>query len=101
MAELPQFAPPLCPGNSIEPLRLGGVKTPSLREFLSCSRTLACSSGVRYGLMSFSVNDCRANGGGIVGIGCVGDVTSPGTSVCGTDFSSIGQIGLPVTRSST
>ena len=34
--------------------------------------------------MSFSVNDCRANGGGSVGIGCVGEVFSPGTSLCGT-----------------
>ena len=34
-AELPQFAPPLCPGNSIEPFMLGGVNNPSLREFAS------------------------------------------------------------------
>jgi hypothetical protein len=46
-AELPQFAPPLCPGSSIEPFMLGGVNTPSLREFFSNSRTLACSSAVR------------------------------------------------------
>ena len=51
--------------------------------------------------MSFSVNDCRANGGGAVGNGCVGDVHSPGTSVCGTGRSSIGKNGVPVTRSNT
>ena len=31
-AELPQFAPPLWPGIWIEPLMLGGVNSPSLRE---------------------------------------------------------------------
>src|SRR5262249_22267765 len=101
IAELPQFAPPLCPGSSTVPFRLGGVKTPSLREFLSCARTAACSSAVRYGLMSFSVNDCRAKGGDAEGIGCVGDVHSPDTSVCGTGFSSMGQSGAPVARSRT
>ena len=34
--------------------------------------------------MSFSVNDWRANGGGAVGNGCVGQLFSPGTSLCGT-----------------
>ena len=51
--------------------------------------------------MSFSVNDWRANGGGVVGKGCVGDDCSPGMSDCGTGRSSIGQIGAPVTRSNT
>ena len=43
----------------------------------------------------------RSNGAGFVGNGCVGDVHSPGTPFWGTGRSSIGQIGLPVTRSNT
>ena len=35
------------------------------------------------------------------GIGCVRDVRSPGTSLCGTGFSMIGHTGFPVTRSKT
>ena len=35
------------------------------------------------------------------GCGCVGEYHSPGTSPFGTGFSSIGQIGSPVTRSNT
>ena len=35
-----------------------------------------------------------ANGGGLVGNGCVGDVSSPGTSLGGTGRSSIGQTGF-------
>jgi len=37
----------------------------------------------------------------LVTCGWVGDVFSPGTSDCGTGRSGIGQIGTPVTRSST
>jgi hypothetical protein len=37
----------------------------------------------------------------LVGCGCVGEVFSPGTSDWGTGFSSIGQTGSPVARSST
>ena len=51
--------------------------------------------------MSFSVNDWRANGGGAVGNGCVGQLFSPGTSLCGTGRSSIGQSGAPVIRLNT
>ena len=47
------------------------------------------------------MNFSRENGAGRVGKGCVGDDCSPGTSLCGTGRSSIGQIGLPVTRSNT
>ena len=53
------------------------------------------------GLRSFSVNYWRANGGGAVGNGCVGDVTLAGMSDFGTGRSSIGHSGLPVTRSKT
>ena len=52
--------------------------------------------------MSSAVNFCRAKGGGAVGKGCVGQTSSPGTSVrVGTGRSSIGQIGSPVTRLKT
>ena len=40
-----------------------------------------------------SFTNGRPYAGGLVGNGCVGDVFSPGTSDCGTGFSSIGQIG--------
>src|SRR5712671_1191395 len=99
--ELPQFAPPLLPGICMVPLRLGGVNKPSLCQVCSISLTLALSSSVKYGLMSFSVNDCRANAGGLVGNGCVGQDSSPGTSDFGTGRSSIGHNGLPVSRSNT
>src|SRR5690242_15054016 len=93
----PQFAPPLWPGNEIVPRKLGGVYKPSLREFLSNSRILACSASVAKGLMSFSVKLSRANGGGLLGKGCVGELNSPGTSDCGTGRSSTGHRGSPVT----
>src|SRR5260370_35372526 len=83
-AELPQLAPPLWPGISIVPRRLGGVNTPSLRELFSNSRNDACSSDVRNGLMSFSVNVCRANRGGIVGLGWVGARWWPPAAGSGT-----------------
>jgi hypothetical protein len=85
----------------MEPRKLGGVNNPSLREFINSSRMAARSASVARGLMSFSVNDWRANGGGLVGCGCVGELHSPGTSDCGTGRSSIGHKGLPVTRSKT
>ena len=40
-------------------------------------------------------------GAGFVGMGCVGDVHSSGTSVWGTARSSMGQTGSPVMRSNT
>src|SRR5207344_2968462 len=67
IAELPQLAPPLWPGISIDPCMLGGVNTPSFRHFPRFARNPACSSAVRYGLTSFSVNDCPSNGEGRVG----------------------------------
>ena len=64
-------------------------------------RSRARSSSGRNGLISFSVKDCRANGGGAVGNGCVGHACSPGMSDFGTGRSSIGQIGSPVSRLNT
>ena len=40
----------------------------------------------------------ESSGAGSVGYGCVGDVQSPGTCVCGPGPSSMGQIGSPVSR---
>jgi len=52
-------------------------------------------------IRSLSSTPLREYAGGLVGKGCVGDVFSPGTSVCGTGRSSIGHTGCPVTRSNT
>ena len=41
----------------------------------------------------------RASGAGFTGNGCVGQVFSPGTALCGTGRSSMPKIGSPVTRS--
>src|SRR5215469_11137807 len=100
-AALPQVAPPLLPGIWTDPCRLGGVNNPSLRKILNSCRISACSASLMYGLMSFSVKDCLANGGGLVGNGCVGQAASPATSDLGTGRSSTGHNGSPVTRSKT
>ena len=47
------------------------------------------------------MNFWRANGGGLVGKGCVGQVSSPGISLGGTGRSSMGHSGAPETRSKT
>ena len=60
----------------------------------------ARSSGVKSIRFS-SVAPCLSNGAGLVGKGCVGDVTSPGTVDCGTGLSSISQTGSPVSLSKT
>src|SRR5262245_22533543 len=52
-------------------------------------------------MRSFKDEPCRSYAGGLVGKGCVGFVFSPGTVDCSTDRSTIGQIGVPVTRSNT
>src|SRR4029077_4175603 len=83
-AEVAQLAPPPTPGIESVPRRLGGVKMPSLRALRIFSRQADCSSAGRYGLTSLSVRACRANGGGLVGNGCVGHACSPGTSDFGT-----------------
>ena len=54
-----------------------------------------------HSFTSFSVNDCLTNGKGQSGMGCVFEVCSPTTSEAGKGLSSIGKIGLPVTRSKT
>jgi hypothetical protein len=62
----------------------------------ACAR----SSGVKSIRSSIDV-PFFAYAGGFVGIGCVGEYHSPGTSPFSTGFSSNGQTGFPVTRSNT
>src|SRR5436190_12436256 len=105
-AEPGQFTPPLnvpdvnaATGPS-SLLTSGGRYTGPSRYRLAASRPAAFNSGVKS-IKSLSSTPPREYGGGFVGIGWVGLVFSPGTSVCGTGFSSIGQIGWPVMRSNT
>src|SRR5262245_32771410 len=95
---LPMYAVPIEP---LESPRLGGLniapKWYRSVSFIACAR----SSGVKSIRSSGTLMNCRAYAGGLVGNGCVGDDFSPGTVDCGTGRSSIGQTGLPVTRSKT
>ena len=102
-AVVPQLAPPCAPGiETVSIPTAGGVNNPPLRALAILSFHDARSSGVRmYGLISFTLSDCLAKGGGLVGKGCVGHASSPGTSLFATGRSSIGQIGSPVTRLKT
>src|SRR5262245_54562600 len=101
-AVVPQLAPPAFPGICIVLVAAGGVNSPLLTDVLTISvHFWRSASSERYGLMSATVNACRANGGMTVGKGCVGHDCSPGTSVCGTFRSSIGHNGSPVTRLKT
>src|SRR5262245_8386608 len=72
----------------------------SHRKRFRFSMAVARNCGVKS-IRSSTVTCVRAYGGGFVGIGCVADVFSPGTSLCGTAVSGIGQIGWPVMRSKT
>src|SRR5215475_890130 len=60
----------------------------------------ACNSGVKS-IRSSIEDPCLSYVGGFDGNGCVALVFSPGTVDCSTGRSTIGQIGLPVTRSKT
>src|SRR6187549_3114026 len=102
-AVVPQLAPPCAPGMATVSIpTAGGVNRPRLRAFDNRSAHCCRCSGVRtYGLRSPTVRCCGAKAGGLVGNGCVGHECSPGTSLCGTGRSSIGQIGSPVTRLNT
>ena len=73
---------------------------PSRNCCISASAS-AWISGVRS-FASSSDTPCLLKGGGLVGNGCVGYSTSPGTSVVvSTARSSMGHTGSPVTRSNT
>ena len=58
------------------------------------------SAGVKS-IRSSTETPCCSNGGGLVGEGWVDEYHSPGTLPPGTERSSIGQTGAPVTRSNT
>src|SRR6185503_9777258 len=101
LAAPPKRTPPLLVGTCTVSLKLMGVKRPLLVAASSRFRNASASSGDRYSLISSAVNACLENGGGVVGYGCVGQLSSPGISDFGTGRSSIGQMGSPVTRSNT
>src|SRR5437016_4788093 len=87
----PQFPPPSVLGkNSALPSSGNGVKgTPICIRLLSNSslQNRACSGERSY--ISSARNVFLASGGGFTGNGCIFEVTSPGTEVCGTGRSSI------------
>jgi hypothetical protein len=99
------------PGNWIEDfggasgaLYLNGVKGPSLWKpplfAMKSQHAAACSGVVSSGrTRSASLKLTRASGGGRVGIGCVGEYHSVGTSPFGTGVSCTSNSGLPVVRS--
>src|SRR5437868_1477607 len=101
-----QLAPPLKFGSTrvasgpSHLLTTGGEKSgPSLYRDTSLTAS-AFNAGVKS-TRSSSVTPCRSKAGGLVGIGCVGEYHSPGTSPLGTGRSTIGQTGSPVMRSNT
>jgi hypothetical protein len=90
------------PGIETVSINAGGVNGPSLRAFaIRPSIVSYCSGDSSQGLTSSTPNVIFANGGGLVGKGCVGHACSPGTSLFGTGRSSIGHSGSPVTRLNT
>ena len=99
---MPPFVGPLASVANGPPALLvtGGVKIgPSLnREAIATPCSL--SAGVKS-RMSSSVTPLREYAAGRLGNGCVGEYHSPATSPGSTGFSSIGQMGFPVTRSNT
>src|SRR5436189_6328884 len=95
-----QFTPPLALPMLIAPMNLpplagcnaGGTNGDcSQRYLLRLSSACWCSCGVKSRMSSLLTN-VREYAGGLLGIGCVGEVFSPGMSVCGTGVSTIGQI---------
>src|SRR5271169_2459582 len=93
-APLLQLEPPTSPGIWIESsLSVPGVKIPWLFVVLINARMRSLSASLIYGSISLAVKLWRANGGGLVGTGCVGQDSSPGASLFGTGRSSMGQIG--------
>jgi hypothetical protein len=81
---------------------IGARRQPRLmRQDLSPpAKTAARAAGVRSVMIS-SPNHCRENGGGFSGTGCVGQAASPDNSDFGAGRSSIGNTGVPVSRSNT
>ena len=100
-----QFPAPHAPGMTYVPIFpstvpswFGGVNSgPMMSESASASARSRIS-GVKS-IRSSGVTPWRSKAGGRLGIGCVGEVASPGTVDCGTSTSSIGHTGSPVRRS--
>lgn len=80
------------------PSVLGGTNWPSLRTWRSRARTAERDAG-ETPVAWPSMKDCRENGGGFTGTGCVAQARSPFRSDAGTRRSSIGKSGSPVSRS--
>ena len=96
----PHPDPPIAPGITTVPWSDGGEKTGPTRYLEIAASAASFTAGVKS-ITSSSENPCLEMGAGFEGNGCVGQLASPGTSLCGTGRSSIGQSGLPVTRSKT
>jgi hypothetical protein len=73
-------------------LAIGGVYTGPILNCDAIFIASAFSSGVKS-IRYSGRKPFRSKGGGLVGMGCVGLVFSPGTFVCSTGFSSIGHTG--------
>ena len=93
--------PPRLPGIASVPCTLGGVKILIIAEARPKLVRQKSRSAVVGPHASSAERCCTASGGGAVGKGCVGDATSPGTSLFGTGRSSTGKTGTPVSRFST
>jgi len=97
----PQFAPPFVPGkNTVGCSVTGGNRSVLRFTPFVFSRHSARDSAVTVVKSSGRI-DCRANGGGFTGTGCVGELCSPGTGLFGNGISRISCSGLPVARSNT
>src|SRR5688572_29648543 len=98
-----QLLPPCAPGKTsvFSPTFQGLYGTVSVSLFVShrFSQNAWCS-GVTFA-RSALVNEFLESGSGFTGNGCVGDVHSPGTAVCGTGRSSTPKTGDPVSRLKT
>src|ERR1051325_8305628 len=96
----PHSDPPIVPGIFKVPLREGGVNSPSYLKPLNIL-TNESPDAVEKLERSVTVKYWRQYGLGFTGKGCVGQVSSPGTSEPGTALSSMGNNGSPVSRFST
>ena len=94
-AALPQFTPPTLLGKTRVPCRLGGVKiSPDRAAFIfSVHHCFSCAS-----LPQASSGDNFSGTREMAEAGCVGQDSSPGTSLLGTGRSSIGKSAAPVRR---
>src|SRR3954453_6583594 len=94
----PQLPPPIAPGNVRTGSKPKGVYRLPWMYLLNCSAQYFSASGVRLLNSSRVTAVVRASGGGLIGKGCVGQDSSPGTWLFGTGRSSTPNTGLPVSR---